>query len=283
MGKLSRVLALAVGISFILGLPMAHAFSSATHLYIAQHAFGVQNTDLFYGSIAPDIALYTDPDKWPTAFGDTHYDYVDLKRYAVFPVQKAFAKGWLTHNELWGADYYAHILNPLGNNVCATTSPNGYVIEKACLLSQGTGIDSGFAHLVVEIAIDLLLRNNLDPKLGEKLMNASSSRSLLDRTLLATALVWNWRDQRTDWFTLASTELTFRGVVDLYAAPLKLPSPYNEQALAKLGARLAEAYGMDVSEEEVLAILEAAIVLCEDDYEYLVEYVISAIKGNLGL
>ena len=285
MEKLLKVLTLVVGMTLILGLSTTHAFNSAAHLYIAQQVYQVQNknTDLHYGSIAPDLALYTYPDKWPTSFEDTHYAYIDLRDYAHGLPQKAFAKGWLTHNEDWGADFYAHRMNPRNNKTCVTAGDyQGYVIEKACLLSAQTGIyNPDFTHLVVEIAIDLLLRNNVDLNLGKKLLNANSSRSLVDRTLLATVLVGN--EQRTDRVTLATTELSFRTVVDLYARALKLPSPYNEQALAAIGSQLAELYGMELSEEEALDILEVAINLCKDDYKQVIEEVISAIKVELGL
>ena len=61
--------------------------------------------------------------------------------------------GWLTHNEKdpWGADHYAHI-DP------------GYIVKKAEGLS---GINAEFAHRAVEVAVDLLLKNE-DPQLGRK-------------------------------------------------------------------------------------------------------------------
>jgi hypothetical protein len=190
MGKLFKLLSFLVGITIILGLSIAHAFNSATHLYIAQRVFQVQDIDLYYGSIAPDLALYADPGKWPTSFEDTHYNYIDLRSYALGFTQKAFALGWLTHNEAWGADYYAHRVNPLGNNTCVTQGYyQGYVIEKACLLAGRTGIDPEFAHYAVETAIDLLLRSNDDPQLGKKLLNANLFRSWVDRNLLAKVLV----------------------------------------------------------------------------------------------
>jgi hypothetical protein len=281
MGKQFQLLTVSVGMTLILGLSITHAFNSATHLYIAQEVFQVQDIDLYYGSIAPDLALYADPEKWPTSFEDTHYNYIDLSSYASGFTKKAFASGWLTHNEVWGADYYAHIVNPIGNNICITQGNyQGYVIEKACLLSSQTGIDPEFAHYVVETAIDLLLRNNDDPKLGKKLLNAILFRSWIDCYLLAKGLFWE--EKRTDWQTLANAELTFRNLVSQYAITLALPSPYNEKAFAKLGAQLAlELYGIDISQEEVLNILETAITLCEGDYKEVINFAIEEIQNQL--
>jgi hypothetical protein len=45
---------------------------------------------------------------WPDAFEDTHYSTIFLP-FAWWRLdQRAFAKGWQTHNEDWGADFYAH-------------------------------------------------------------------------------------------------------------------------------------------------------------------------------
>ncbi|MEM3004492.1 MAG: hypothetical protein QXK96_04265, partial [Candidatus Bathyarchaeia archaeon] len=138
----------------------AGAFNSGAHLYIAEKVFNSQNIDLYYGSVAPDIALYADQKQWPLSFENTHYNFIDLRSYAWGMTQKAFANGWLSHNEAWGADYYAHIENPLSNNSCATSGMyQGYVAEKACILAKQTGIDEELAHYAVETAVDLLLRN----------------------------------------------------------------------------------------------------------------------------
>jgi hypothetical protein len=286
MKKLIYVMTSVVCMIVILDFSMAHAFCSATHIYVAQKVFHVNAIDLNYGSIAPDLAIYTDEDKWPTAFDDTHYNYIDIRSDATGLRQNLFAKGWITHNEAWGADYYAHRENPLHNNICATDGYyQGYVIEKACLLSKQTGITPDFAHLVIEVALDLLLCDQVYVRqnLGEELLNASLSRSSLDRTLLAKVLVRE-EPQKTDWRTLVSTELTFRGVVDMYARPLELPSPDNEEALAKLAVKLAKLMGIeDITEDEVLALLDAATGLCKDDYKSVMRYVITAIKSRLGI
>lgn len=256
----------------------AYAFNSATHIYIAERVFPDCNEkiDLYYGSIAPDLALYANQQKWPTAFYDTHYDYIDLSHYSWSSIQKAFAKGWLTHNEhneYRGADYYAHIEYPPGNT--------GYVIEKANILFEQTGLDLEFGHFAIEVAIDLLLKND-DPKIAEKLLRANLLRSWQDRHLLARILVWNWKERRTDWVTLAATELTFRNLLCRYAVALALPYPYDRGALAELGSQLAqEFYGIEVSPKIVLYLLESAIHLCKDDYKMVIDDAIEGIKNNL--
>lgn len=259
----------------------AYAFNSAAHIYIAEHVFEKQNIDLYYGSIAPDLSLYVaNPEKWPTAFMDTHWDYLDLSPYAWDLTERFFAKGWLTHNEFWGADYFAHVENPVGNNTCITEGPyKGYVIEKACLLSSETGIDPEFSHFAIETVIDLLLKKNDDNMLGLKLLSANSFRSWKDRNLLVK--VFAWKERKTDWFTLAIAEWNFRNLVNRYAMALVLPYPQDKKALAQLGAQLAqEMYGITVSHEYVLSILEKAISLC-NDYKEAVDFTIMGIKNKM--
>ncbi len=254
LGVFLMVMPLAFGSTFV------QAFSSATHIYIAEQVFQDcrRKIDLHYGSIEPDLALYLEqPEKWPTAFTDTHYDYIDLNPNAWSLAQKAFDKGWRTHNEYWGADYYAHIEYPPGSGM-------GYVIGKAEILSEQTGLEHEFAHFAIEVAIDLLLKND-DPNLGEKLLKASLLRSRENRRLLVKVFVWG---ERTDWVTLASAEWTFRYLVARYAIAFFLPSPIDKQVLALLGAQLAlEIYGIEVSPDELLMILESAISLCQNDYK----------------
>ena len=249
------------------GLP----FSSATHLYIAGHVFEDEAypLDLYYGAIAPDIDFAVKQiSKWPTAFDDTHYNFVDLRSFATGPEQMAFAKGWLTHNEKdpWGVDHYAHI-DP------------GYVIQKA----QGlTGLPSDYAHLAIEVAVDVLLRDNDDPQLGDKLLSALQRHSSRDRTLLTDLLVTN--QQRTDRLTLIMAEMNYRQAMLQYARALSKPSPDNKKALARWGVMLAQRlYGVRLSSDYLLGILEDAIELCKDDYKETVDTVIQGIKDNVEL
>ena len=245
------------------------AFSQATHLYIADHVFqdSGQKNDLYYGSIAPDIDFFVKQTwKWPTAFNDTHHQFVDLRSFASSPKQMAFANGWLTHNEedSWGADHYAHI-DP------------GYVILKAKGLS---GIPSDFAHLAIEAAVDVLLKNE-DPQLGEKLLNALQRHSLKDRALLTEVFVSE--QQSTDRLTLILAEMSFRQIMVQYAKALSLQDPDDKNAIAKWGVMLAQRlYRMQVSSDLLLRVLEDAIELCKDDYKETVDAVIEGIKNNLG-
>ena len=263
-------------IAFILGLvfltPLQGlAFSSGTHLYIADRVFQDEPypLDLYYGAVAPDLDFAVKQvSKWPTAFDDTHHNFVDLRSLASGPEQMAFARGWLTHNEKdpWGIDHYAHI-DP------------GYVIEKAKGL---TGIPSDFAHLAIEVAVDVLLRDNEDHQLGQKLLTSLQRHSSKDRTLLTDLFVKN--QQITDRLTLINAEMNYRQVMLQYARALSKPSPDNREALAKWGVMLAQRlYGTRLSSDYLLGVLEDAIALCKDDYKETVDTVIQGINETIGL
>jgi hypothetical protein len=283
MKKLLKLGTFLAVLTLTLAPTLAPAFNPATHIYIAGQVFEncSPKIDLNYGSIAPDLAMYVaDPASWLDTFTDTHEQFINLSNYAFGPTQKAFAKGWLTHNELWGADYYAHISYPLNEN---DWSQDGYVIEKAESLSNMVlplVLPLEFAHYAIEVAIDLLIKKNDDPFIGSKLLFANLLRSWQDRNLMVRVLVWKYN--RTDWLTLAATELAFRNLVGRYASALALPSPEDEAAIVELAVQLAEEmFDMQgITSGQVADILEAAIGLCVDDYKGVIDSAIHGIKAG---
>ncbi len=247
----------------VLGISEGQAFSPATHIYITEHTYPdyAWSINLAYGSIAPDIDQYvSDPSAWPTAYIDTHQTYSNLLPSAIGLTQKLFAVGIRSHGEICGADLYAHFKDPeLGLN-------GGYVPVMAAAL-QGfiPTLSDGVAHFAIETAVDLLMRNNVDRSLGQKVFYASLFRSWEDRNLLTRVLVL--RDHRTDFLTLATAELTFRTLVQRYGLALALPYPLNINAVAGLGAELSqELFGQPATKEQLLDILMAAMSVCQETY-----------------
>jgi len=283
--RLQRIATLVLAVTVLFAPTLVRAFNPAAHIYIADRVFEGcgDKIDLFYGSIAPDLALYVaNQDDWLTAFADTHWKFIDdIQNYAIGATQKAFAKGWLTHNQAWGADRYAHIEYPLGSG------EPGYVIQKANELLKIPGLhpdlNLDFAHYAIEVAIDLLLKGD-DPKLADKLLIANWLRSWQDRNLMVRVFVWELN--KTDWLTLAAAELTFRNLVCRYALALSQPSfgDKDKKALAQLGVELAqELVGTAVTFDQVMDILQEAIGLCEENEEYkaAIDATIDGIKSNL--
>lgn len=263
------------------------AFNPLAHIYIADKACknAGQNCspkiDFYYGSFTPDIALYVaNKENWLTAFDDTHVNYIHLRGLASGATQMAFAKGWLTHGQNHiekGADYFAHIAY---SNDPITP---GYVIERAGELVNELALSHGwdpaddrnheFAHYIIEATIDLLLKRDYDSTLPGKLLFANLFRFPKDRRLLMKVFVWNWKDRRTDWLTLATAELTLRQLVNRYATALMLPDPNDKAALAQLGEELAqEMFGLDeITAEDLLIIFPVASGLCVNYYDVIEE------------
>lgn len=286
---LSSVLLLIVIIHFTKPL-QCDAFNSATHVYIADQvantAFPLtfDRTDFYYGSIAPDMALFADLSKWPYGFCETHYQFTRLP-YAWWKFgQRAFAQGWQIHNEMksWGADLYAHgTCESFENCVNMVCTYDGYVVIRASELADIYPVLKNYpdlAHTTIEVAIDLLLIDDWDPFLGRKLLRAALFRSsevpkLLSKTPFST-----------DYQTLYSAEAAFRNLVTYYAFVLCLPYDYRMEMMALLAAQLAvemEIPTSDINLAIIREILGAAKDLCRNtDYYYAIQSAIDGIINN---
>ena len=67
-----------------------------------------------------------------------------------------------------------------------------------------------------------------------------------------------------------------------YARALSKPSPDDKDAIAQWGSMLAlRFYGMRISPDVLLQILNDAIDLVKDDYQATIDAVIEGIKTNL--
>jgi len=252
-----------------LGVSQVKAFNSATHIYIADHIFpfAFDKIDVYYGSIAPDLSMYLPPQSnWPVAFADTHYYEIFLPFTWWKLDQRAFAKGWQTHNEEWGADFYAHGKYP---------SYDGYVIERAdeLIIFFNGQLNEDLAHFAIEVAIDLLLVKNQDPTLGGKLFAAALLRSSEDLKLLAKTFV---ADNNPSLQTLAGGESNFRNLVIEYATALTLPDPLRMEALGALGVQIS---GGLLDSQTVKIILLKAMDLCSDPNHYYMVPINAAISG----
>ena len=271
-----------------LGPSLSQAFNSGAHVYIAEQVapkvfpFTFDKTDLYYGSIAPDISSYvTSPGIWANGFCETHYGFTKLTYPWWNLIQKAFAQGWQIHNERypWGADYWAH-----GTcSVCQTTcNYDGYVNQKASVLIQTVPLLVGhpeLAHFAIEVVIDLLLVDNKDHTLGEKLLGAALFRSPEDLKLLTNTFVGLPRGGTT-LATLSSAESTFRNLVINYATALTLPEPLRMGVLGQLGVQVAQGMGVTIESDDVQMILQAALGLCKNDYYQPIQEAINGIITN---
>ncbi len=252
------------------------AWNPATHIYIAQHVYPAyaQSPDLWYGAIAPDMSAYVpDPAKWPSAFWDTHWVATDLRLWARTTAQRTFARGWTTHNEMYGADRYAHGYPPM--------YLAGYVTIRARILAKAANISTDLAHYAVETGVDILMQTQ-HPELADQLMAAVPAPPTLVNGLLARVFV-SWPLRRTDIATLASAEYAFAYViggtdgVPGYATALKFSTVQNYEAMVAVGVQLQEQMGLPPDPDQVRALLGAAMGMCAD-YETAVNATITGVS-----
>jgi hypothetical protein len=160
----------AVGIAIALLVVLAAmpvlAWGTATHAVIGigvakANGWNIPNRYILlqavYGAAAADFALTAPQPLKSALFAATHdgpgYLAVPAAANPLSAVDRAFAAGWLTHNQVWGADFFAHLENPLDN----PPTPPGYVEDRAAVLAASQGITQDAAHDYIEAAIDLLL------------------------------------------------------------------------------------------------------------------------------
>jgi hypothetical protein len=256
------VLVLAVG-----GVRLS-AYNPGAHIYIAQHSLGTLGPNFDYGALAPDIVWYANPASPNYALWLQAHTFDDLSSLARTFFGQRFAKGWMTHNEIWGADSFAH-------------GPNGYVVLKAGQLAQVflnvpflQGYDNPLGHSAIEMAIDLLLKRQ-DPMLGSKVIGAALLRSPDGPELLV-------QQRLTNDATLTAAESVFRDLLVRYGSALAFPAPLDRQAMAQLASQIAkQAYQADVSPQQAAVILDVALQLCKSDYLPPINHAIASVKSHM--
>jgi hypothetical protein len=199
-GKKSWTSLMALVLILGLSASQAWAWGSATHTYIDdrlnRQGPGQKNLGEIYGGVAPDLFNYLFAPYQPYLYGMTHDDF--LKVWGVAgpgksSVKRALAYGFVSHNDLWGADVTAH------HNGLTFDQGQGYVIAKAqamkpyltsALASMGVSLPDAVAldlcHNFVEYGVDVLVKN-LDAQVGAKMAGAAFKRNTTFPALLVQA------------------------------------------------------------------------------------------------
>lgn len=185
-----------MALSALLLSSAAHAWDPATHAYIETHLYKKKGqsyeailANRIYGSYMIDISNNIFADPYPS-FSDYLHDpsqanfmkLWDLAKDLGSGPQKAFAYGFVSHNNSWGMDSTAHISG------ITYGRGTGYVTAKAQALGGMIGpafSDMGMplpdavlqdvAHYLVEAGVDFLVLG-LDPSIGYKIMLAAYAR-----------------------------------------------------------------------------------------------------------
>jgi hypothetical protein len=295
----------------------AYTWNQATHAYISDRLgarAGHDDMSEMWGSVAPDFINYVfDPALCPTWISDqTHGTYSEtfmkVWNTAGTKSEGSLAYGFVSHNQQWGADFTAHIS-------CRTCGQaDGYVIVKArellnapfdpanpertfsdAFTDLGMSPDQGLlvAHLITEDAVDLRLRNDVDPLLGRKLARAARGETRRFSALLVEAYGQDYAaycfggDYSTAANVLTATEKEHRKDMIFLGQALSQPEPVAVQLLAEqVVAILPDFLGapLRVPEEDVVETMKAAIVsamtLCAD-YKAEIEATVEFVKKSL--
>jgi len=284
-GSLILVCVVAV-LALVLVASPAYPWGAATHAYIDDHVgkqWPVRNLNEMYGGNAPDAFNYMfDHREWlDYLFQQTHYSPLSVWQEAERILGKAAAFGFVSHNEAWGADYSAHIS-------CRTCGPlpepKGYVIVKAEAMWEILG-DLGFGkdtaielyHNIVESALDLLVKSQLDPGIGPKLSAAALLRSAELPTLLVDAYASGFEqtfqlEAGKGAEIITSAEAEFRKTTVLYGQVLAQDDRTAARLVAEQLVGMAEGflgYPLPPDYDWVAltqVLLSYASYLCKDDF-----------------
>jgi len=279
----------------------AFPWGTATHAFIDHNLgkrYGLVNINEIYGGISMDIfnALYWD--QGPAR--GVHSEFMKVWTEAKRQTEKALAFGFISHNELWGADFTAHCQS------LTSGKDEGYVISKARLLGEllaqepayqalnlPNEITLEFAHYSVEGGIDLLIRRK-DPFVGRKIIFAAKERSSDFPLLLVRAYAQDFAAYFGSYpeavMSIFHAEEKFRNSIILYGLALSqtenLALDLIAQYMAKQAGEFLTAYGIALPEgADLKAVmkfaLEKSIAICAEDFDQEISATISFVDQQL--
>lgn len=252
-----------------LSLP-GYTWGWGAHIYIAERVLApFPNSDMVnqarYGSILPDvydIRVLLHPGSEPILRDLTHSSGFDMLSGNVNGdiALGWFVAGWRTHNQLWGADYFGHVVSPLQPGL------PGYVYMKAAALPElGKA-----AHGYIEGAIDILIRKKLDGGIGDKIRRAATNRRSTIPYLLSNTYAPPYSPTN-----LRRAEDIFRGSAAAYGEALDMRGSLNKYAFADT---LGRANGIGFKRS--LNYLERAIKACDPDFRQAIDAAIVLVSEN---
>jgi hypothetical protein len=285
---------------------MAFSWGNATHVYFANRLgvkVGQGNVNEMYGSLLPDLFNYSFDNAALLAIADRlHNDPMAFVNNACTWHAKAGAYGFASHNQMWGADFTAHIYG-------ITIPDTGWVVMKGVEMApaivpdvvpifMALGIDEQTAtyyatllapqmgHDLVETAVDILLRRNLDPLIGARMAIAAKLRS--QDVVAVFAKTYETGDVPAP--VIMGAELEYRKAMMQYGELFCLPEQMLIPLLAKQSAGvagdfIAAALGLPAPVPVPPAIVEkhirGAMKLVKDSYGIEVEKTLCFIDKQL--
>jgi hypothetical protein len=295
------------------------AWNWGVHAYIDDNlgkGGPLRNLNEIYGGMAPDAfnLMFDHLDRLQYMYAQTHgfrdetnneYDtFLKVWQVARFRLGKAEAFGFVSHNDMWGADSTAH------HHGITFGKDDGYVITKAKALVADLQTQLGdlditlddqialeLCHNIVEAAVDILLVQ-AHPNIGKKLASSAILRSPEFPLLLVEAYAKDFAKQFDIPYVEAvqvilASEKQFRKNMVLYGQALTQKPEIAIELLAEILADQGVGYltsvGISlpggVTAEAFVPLakgyIEAAMGLCEGDYEQEIEATIDFVNEGL--
>lgn len=298
----------------------AFAWGDATHVYISDRLkarFGYDNLNEMWGSLGPDIFNFIfDETLCPSWLADqthgrTTESFLKVWNAASTTSEKALAYGFLTHNEVWGADTTAHISGlTFGQGV-------GYINAKAASLlntpinpaePQSPTFGQIFSsiglnpeqqllvgHVIAEYAIDIMLKNDVDRFIGQKVRFAAQFRSPEFPGLLVKAFAADYaaqcfgNDFATAAYVITVAEEEYRNGMISYGLAISRPEPIAVKLIAEQIVALAPGFldpGLSLppnAVDLVKAAIYNSMAICDDymtEINATIEFVDQILKAR---
>ena len=273
--------------ALLLASSAAFSWGIATHAHINDQLMKKQdylNLQGMYGGMAPDLFNYLfESPHMEDHYNLNHYQFMKVLDEARTVSAKALAYGFVSHNNLWGADSTAHHAGRMfGLN-------EGYVIAKAGQLSERApfpehlnvppDVAQVLYHYLVEAGVDILVKR-ADPAVGQKMINAALLRSrgfpyLLVRAYADDIAIYYGGSRKKAASAIRTAESDIRKTIILYGHALLQDEETAMQLVAEHLAETAERYFKVVDipplpreqlEMLIVHYIRAAMSICEQDY-----------------
>jgi hypothetical protein len=306
-----RVFAMGLGLFCLLAFFSSEAFpwGFGTHTYIDDHLGKTKrnrNMDEIYGGVAPDtfIYLFDVPGYQEYLSYQTHVEFTRVWDVPRAGLGKALAFGFVSHNEVWGADSTAHqsgITFGQGEGYIIAKAPELAAILEAVpeydFLDIPHEITLAISHELVEDGVDLLVKG-LDPSIGRKLRSSAFFRTSDFPVYLVKAYAKDFSDafgisrhEATKF--IISSEKEFRKRMMFYGDALAQDDPVAVHLIAEMTAEIAVSFltanglslppGVEI--EDIVPLIEFAIYksmeICASDFAGEIGATIDFVNENL--
>jgi len=311
--RMFSVLVVALVVTALAGSSLG--WERGTHAFIADYlkkAGGPYNIDEIYGAMAPDVFnyMFLPPNILfrDYLYDQTHHHFMKVRDAVKWGYEKSSAYGFLSHNNIWGADSTAHIAS-------RTLLPGeGYVITKAAVLNSillgipeyaallggaNQPIALEICHNIVEAAGDIVLAR-FDSSVGANLMEIASRPKPHMQNLMVTAYSQGLSDASASLgFPLSlaeaeqlirNEEQNFRDSCVAYGFLLQQDESVILEGIIQQFKQLAQVYlvanGIPVPPDPMLEALlgasfSGAITIIEGDYMNEIMATIAMVEENM--